>query len=605
MTRTLTKIGVLSLALAAFAQPTFAEQWQYNNVERVVAISDIHGAYGAMVETLQSAAVIDDALSWSGGHTHLVIVGDILDRGPDSRRVMDLLMRLEDEAVSAGGQVHVLIGNHEAMNLVGDLRYVSPAEYAAFADDELGEDREHWFNVYRDLRAPADANADDLRAAFDEKYPSGFFAHRRAFSGAGKYGQWLLSKPVVVVINGTAFVHGGLSPMIAEIGLRGVNEVLVGEVATYLQQLELVFEQQLLLPTDAFFAHVELLSGFTPSFATEPGVAEAVADVIRLNDSAIHAKDGPLWYRGNVDCNRLIEVDRLDQSLAAIGAKRVVIGHTPTFDKHVLERFDGRIVEVDTGMLSDYYGGSGNALILESDRLYVVNQSSGEAVPPAPHPRQVGRRPGAPMLVEDIELLLQSGDVIAHSEDESGRVIVAVSNGEHTVDAEFVKARRRGIYPDVAAYRLDRLLDFNMVPVTVRREIDGKGGSLQFVPIRWIDEQQRQQDQSGGGAWCSLPEQWNAMSIFDVLIGNGTRSTDTIRYDLNSFLLMLAGHEQAFTSSGSRPARYKDAPLQINPAWAAALNSLTDEVLQQRFADVLDKRRIKALAKRRDLLLSE
>ena len=167
------------------------------------------------------------------------------------------------------------------------------------------------------------------------------------------------------------------------------------------------------------------------------------------------------------------------------------------------------------------------------------------------------------------------------------------------------RARRAGINPDVAAYRLDRLLDFNMVPVTVRREIDGEVGSLQFVPIRWIDEQRRQEEQSGGRASCSLREQWNAMLIFDILIGNELRIAETIRYDSNSFLLMLAGHGRAFSTSGSKPSRYKGVPLDIGPAWVAALNSMTDEVLKQRFADVLDKRRIRALAKRRDLLLNE
>jgi len=86
-----------------------------------------------MVPTLQYADILGEDLSWTGGKTTLVIVGDILDRGPKSRAAMDLLMRLEGEAESAGGRVQVLIGNHEAMILTGDMRYVSGPEYAAFA----------------------------------------------------------------------------------------------------------------------------------------------------------------------------------------------------------------------------------------------------------------------------------------------------------------------------------------------------------------------------------------------------------------------------------------------------------------------------------------
>jgi hypothetical protein len=82
--------------------PSLASEWQYSGAERIVAVSDIHGAYQPMVATLRNAGVLDADLRWSGGSTHLVIVGDILDRGPDSRDVMDLLMRLEGEAEAAG-----------------------------------------------------------------------------------------------------------------------------------------------------------------------------------------------------------------------------------------------------------------------------------------------------------------------------------------------------------------------------------------------------------------------------------------------------------------------------------------------------------------------
>ena len=600
----LTRKYVLLLAFTAILQPVSAEQWQFEDVERIVALSDIHGAYEAFVETLQHAGVIDDSLSWSGGHTHLVIVGDLLDRGPNSRDAMDMLMRLEQEAGPAGGQVHVLIGNHEAMNLIGDLRYVSRGEYAAFEGEETAEERERWFGAYRSLRASADEEMDVSRETFERKYPAGFFAHRRAFAPEGKYGRWLLSKPVIVVINGTAFVHGGLSPMVAEIGLQGVNGVLVGEMDTYVRQLQRLIDQQLLLPTDGNFDHAKLLAGFVPSSTTKPEVAEAVADVIRLNDSDLHASNGPLWYRGNVLCNAVIETDRLDASLQAIGANRVVIGHTPTNGRRVLERFDGRIFEVDTGMFKSYYKGSGNALLFEQDRVFVINQDSAEAVPPTPHPRQVGRRPGAPMSSNDIEFLLRSGDIVSRNKDEQGRDVLMINNEKHMVSATFVKRRRRGVYPEVAAYRLDRLLEFNMVPVTVMREVDGKDGSLQFLPTRWMDEAQRQGRNLGGGAWCPLPDQWDAMMIFDTLVSNEYRSAETMRYDIANWLMMLVDHDKAFTTSKATLPRYKDLPMHVGPSWKAALTTLSDEVLAVQFADVLDEKRIRALGKRRDLLLS-
>ena len=91
-------------ALLLFSVQGSAEKWSFSGIERVVSVSDVHGAFGGMTATLNRAGVLDDELGWSGGNTHLVITGDILDRGPDSRKVMDLLMRIEDEALAAGGQ---------------------------------------------------------------------------------------------------------------------------------------------------------------------------------------------------------------------------------------------------------------------------------------------------------------------------------------------------------------------------------------------------------------------------------------------------------------------------------------------------------------------
>ncbi len=131
MPRRLLLILVILLSASSAVK---ADDWRVDDAARVVAIADVHGAYEAMVETLTNVGILDGDLAWAGGNTRLVIVGDLVDRGPRSRDVMDLLMRLEGEAITAGGYVHVLFGNHESMNMIGDLRYVSKAEYAAFAD---------------------------------------------------------------------------------------------------------------------------------------------------------------------------------------------------------------------------------------------------------------------------------------------------------------------------------------------------------------------------------------------------------------------------------------------------------------------------------------
>ena len=161
---------LLVLTLLGAVSQAAADDWRVDDAERIVAIADVHGAYTAMVATLQNVGVIDDQLRWSGAATHLVIVGDILDRGPRSRDVMDLLMRLETEAPLAGGKVQVLIGNHESMNLIGDLRYVSKEEYAAFAADETDAERDRWFAAYAERRGD-DAASAAVRKKFEQQFP--------------------------------------------------------------------------------------------------------------------------------------------------------------------------------------------------------------------------------------------------------------------------------------------------------------------------------------------------------------------------------------------------------------------------------------------------
>jgi len=600
MTGSQPSVRIISLLAVLFviALPARAGEWTFNGIERVVAISDIHGAYGAMVRTLQSAQVLDEALSWSGGQTHLVVVGDILDRGPDSRDAMDLLMRLEDEAASAGGRVHVLLGNHEVMNLIGDLRYVSDEEYAAFAADESEEERERWFKAYSRSRVGDDETIEEHRRVFDKKSPPGFFAHRNAFASEGRYGRWLLSKSIMIVIDGTAFVHGGISTLVGEIGLQGVNETLHDKVAVYVSQVETLVEAGILLPTDRFRDLPALLDGLT---ATPDGDAAIVAAVKYLNESEVYAEHGPFWYRGNASCSELIEADRLQMSLQAIGARRVVIGHTPTPGRRVLERLGGRVFEVDTGMLNSYYDGHGNALVITGDDVSVISENGEHWPAPTAHPRDVGNRPVG-LDTAALEALLATGKALPKGFDAAGRQLVSILNGEHVVNAVFSKRTRRNFYPEVAAYRVDLLLRLGMVPVSVKREFKGVDGSLQFLPAGTIDEAKRRE--TGIGASCPLADQWGAMLVFDALIFNEARFATTISYDRAATNLILTGHSKTFAASKSRPRQLDDVALDVGAAWQEALSSMTDQLLKEQLGDVLDKRRLRALGTRRDALLA-
>ena len=594
------------LALSCAPSSAGAEPYTWSDVPRIVAISDPHGAYVALVKTLKNADVIDGDRNWSGGDTHLVITGDMLDRGADSRKVMDLVMQLEAQADADGGMVHLLLGNHEVMNLVGDLRYVSAGEYAAFAEDESPKERERWFRIFVAQRLsigrPDEAA---LRLEFDKSRPPGFFGHRQAFSSKGKYGQWLMEKPLMVVVNGNAFVHGGMPPLVAELGLSGLNEILGAQVSDYVAQIDVLNEAGLLDPAMSFYKHGELVKSLKSVKSLSDDIRKALRTVADLNDSSVHGNKSPLWYRGTVGCSALIEGDRLGDALRAVGAKRVVIGHTPTQSRQVLSRLDGRVIEIDTGMLKLAYRGSGNALIIENGDLWVASEQTADLTRVVEHPRRVGFRPDG-LSEANLEYLLVHGEILSPRTEKGGRRIVDVRFEDTAISAVFnADENSKGLNPELAAYRLDLLLKLGMVPVTVAREVEGEKGSLQFVPSNTRTESYRTDNGGGSGAWCPLPDQWGAMYVYDTLVYNRGRGKSSMLYNLENWQLILTNNSDSFDARRGRPKYLEELRLQVSSYWNKALSDLDDEILAKTFGDVLDERRIKALAKRRDGLLAD
>lgn len=159
---------------------------------RVVAVGDLHGDLDAAVGVLAMAGLVDEKGAWIGGDTILVQTGDTTDRGPRSLGVMELLRRLEGEAAAAGGAVHALLGNHEAMNLRGDWRYVSEADVAEFG---------------------------------------GLEAREAAFSAEAPIGAWLRTADSAVIVEGVVFVHGGIRPQWAALGAPGISKAVQAALA--------------------------------------------------------------------------------------------------------------------------------------------------------------------------------------------------------------------------------------------------------------------------------------------------------------------------------------------------------------------------------------
>jgi hypothetical protein len=260
---------------------------------------------------------------------------------------MDLLMELEDQAENAGGGVHALIGNHEAMNVAGILDYVSSREFHSYTDAHSVDRREQAFqhNFQRLRKEASETKAippseGDRRREFESRVPLGYVEHRLAFSPRGKYGRWILSHNAAVRLDGIVFSHGDWSEAMSALGIAEVNRRVRAELA-----------------------------GETP-----------------LDEGITFHPESPLQYRGISKLPLESEVqsvhrERVDRILQNLGARRMVVGHTVT--RGVIEpRFGGRHISIDTGMLELYGGGHRVALEIEDGRPRAL-YSGGEVELPA------------------------------------------------------------------------------------------------------------------------------------------------------------------------------------------------------------------------------
>ena len=314
---------------------------------RVVAVGDVHGAYERFVKILQTAQLIDNKQKWIGRGAVLVQTGDVVDRGPDGRRALDLLRRLESEAERAGGRVLALVGNHEVMGMAGDLRYVSAAEYGTFRNGESTDLRDR---VLTALTGRAESSArgsgekfdrDAFRIEFLAQTPLGQIERQLAFGPEGEYGRWLRGRETVVKVNGILFVHGGISPGVAALGCEGINNKVKGEMKE--------------LPVDG----------------------------ARLSTFLATGEDGPLWYRGLAIENEATLAGDLTAMLERLQARAIVVGHTVTSNNRIATRFGGRVVQIDTGMLGEafYPNGRASALEIQDGRFVAIYEDGREQLP--------------------------------------------------------------------------------------------------------------------------------------------------------------------------------------------------------------------------------
>ena len=142
-------------------------------ISKQFVVSDIEANFRAFRKLLQAGNVIDEHFNWIFGEGHLVLTGDFVDRGDQQTEVLWLIYSLEEKAKAAGGHVHYILGNHEIMNMNGDLRYLN--------------------RKYSDNAAML---FEDFNILYGENY---------------EMGRWLRTKSVIEQVGDVLFCHAGIS----------------------------------------------------------------------------------------------------------------------------------------------------------------------------------------------------------------------------------------------------------------------------------------------------------------------------------------------------------------------------------------------------------
>jgi hypothetical protein len=557
--RVLTVRIVLSVLLclglgSARADWSPSTQVQWTGVDRVIAFGDVHGAAAELRELLRETGVVDAGEHWAAGTAHLVSLGDLLDRGVDARGVMDLLMRLQDEARAAGGQLHVLLGNHEAMNLMGDLRYVDAREYAAYADLESTAARDAARTAWE--KEPCTGAC----PSFDVKFPQGYFGRQAAFAPSGKYGQWLLAQPVAIRVNEALFMHAGPGQILGDMNLQQLNQRYHAALSEALQR-------------PAAEAELPLLS-----------------------------ESGPNWYRGTALCNEVSEADVLLPLLRQFDAARLVIGHTPTRNSRVVSRMDGQVVKLDTGMNRAAYRGRPAALFMDPSGIRV--HYAGQSEPAQVEPEGLFVTPDN-LSDAEVMAVLRNGTVNVLGPRGPDELNVMVSLDGKSVPAVFQVRNAKAVRKELAALQLDRLLELGIVPAAVEREVQkGQSGLLQARPRKWRTQAQVQQQAVRGAGSCSAEAQFQLLYALDALVGNEGRTAESLVWDTDDWIIYGTSFTQALGTGRGLPAFLRAKPPIIGAELRRRLAALDEKQLIATLGEYVDAKARRAILARRDVLLA-
>ncbi|MGH9857941.1 MAG: hypothetical protein ACRD4B_08865, partial [Acidobacteriota bacterium] len=273
--------------------------------------------------------------------------------------------------------VYSLLGNHEVMNMMGDLRYVPAKEFENFADPNsekrLKEAFEKWkalqIHKAKQRKQPEPRFSAQIEAEWLKAHPRGFLEHIDAFAPSGKYGKWLRKQDAVLELQGNVFLHGGISPKIGSMKISEINDRIRKELQLFDSLKKAMTEEKLILP---FFTFNEIIDVAKEELAIKKK-DETLEAFLQLGSWLSINPEGPLWFRGYAQWTNEELTASLPSLLNTYKARRFIVGHTAMKNGEIQSRQNNGVLIIDTGMNRAVYPeGRPSALEIRGDRLTAV-----------------------------------------------------------------------------------------------------------------------------------------------------------------------------------------------------------------------------------------
>ena len=585
------------LVLASFSMLLSARAAEipcvWSGVEKIVAVGDLHGDYENFVKILLGTGLVDEKLRWAGGGAHFVQTGDIMDRGPGAKMIFDVLRRLEKEAGRAGGKVHVLLGNHEELNITGIAfdypDYITVEQFVSFLPRDYRRQKEREFldrirgtSTLRSKEIPDAGTRSRLLEHWKElmRKEDARRVYIKSFNET--YGEWLLEKNAVIRINDTIFVHGGISEKYSTWDLGSINS-LVRKELSFFKGRQKVFLQY-----------------------SKPFEAKIVYDA-----------DSPLWFRDLAVKDEQSIKGEFERVLKNLGAGHMVIAHTfyrgngvsPVVAPRFMSRFDGRLWIIDTGIAS-YYGGVNSALLIEKENFMLWGDTEAdEAVLGITAPGAADSGSGGADDVEDYLRKAAVGTIVRGAQrgrTEPWTIILDDGRVVRRSVFKYVDRRRPSPLPDsylyeIAAYELSKLLGLDIVPAVVERQIEGTKGSLQAFVENSVPEAARRQNGPEPPEPLKFGEALESVMIFALLVNDTCQNLEDTLVEAGTWRVFRVDFSEAF---GPSPELQPDCgPTSCPDGLCRKLVDLDDRVIGQKLAPYLNKDEIEALIRRKGRLI--